>query len=220
MDLDLENIRSMHEDIERLEFCSAKVMTPIPKSHKETLFQQHVVYEMREKIIEKKRKLNEIYSQNNNPEMKKKIEQFKGKGILAFESFFNKMKELKEFYEENSNLPTNQSYLEMENPKMPQVNFSPEENNGKYLDLIELFETYINTKFFKNKANYEKVVQEFSYRSYVSSFYEFTAEKGKDDEYKEYLEKLMDYIVSFIKRSKPLFPIEKTLKTIDRKSVV
>jgi hypothetical protein len=84
MNLDLEKIRLIHEDIGRLEVTAAKVMTPIPKSvifhsikvftdkyskkikHRETLYQQHIVNSLRGKIIDKKRKLNEIYGDYNN----------------------------------------------------------------------------------------------------------------------------------------------------------
>ena len=125
------------------------------------------------------------------------------------------MKEIREFHDNNFTQASNHQYLEMENPKMPEINFTPEESNGKYLDLHELYGIFINTKFFKSKPNFDKIFEEFSYRSYVSSFFEFTTEKGKDLEYKEYLLKLTDYIISFIKKSKPLFPIEKTLKTIE-----
>jgi splicing factor 3A subunit 3 len=147
--------------------------------------------------------------------MKKRIEELKGNGTQTFELFFSKLKEIREFHENNPNQIKNHQYLEMENPKMPEINFTSEESNGKYLDLHELYGIFINTKFFKSKPNFEKIFQEFSYRSYVSSFFEFTTEKGKDIEYKNYLLKLTEYIISFIKKSKPLFPIEKTLKTIE-----
>eukprot|EP01091_Cochliopodium_minus_P013256 TRINITY_DN4225_c0_g1_i1.p1 TRINITY_DN4225_c0_g1~~TRINITY_DN4225_c0_g1_i1.p1 ORF type:complete len:475 (-),score=170.23 TRINITY_DN4225_c0_g1_i1:29-1453(-) len=218
MNLDLEQIRSLNEDIERLQNTAAKVLTPLPKSNRETLYQDHIVYALREKIIEKKRKLNELYGEFQNSERKKKLEEMKGNGPQAFEQFFSKVREIKEFYENNSNIPSSHQYLELENPKMPEINFSTEENNGKYLDLYEFYEIFINTKFFKNRPNFEKLVADFTYRTYVSSFFEFTAEKGKDEEYKNYLQKLTDYICSFIKRKKPLFPVEKTLKTIESES--
>ena len=83
------------------------------------------------------------------------------------------------------------------------VEFSDEEGFGKYLDLHEAYNRYINLK------NVDKI----DYLTYLVSFdrlFEMPKER-KNHEYKLYVNSLLDYLYSFIQRTKPIFNIEKEL---------
>lgn len=84
------------------------------------------------------------------------------------------------------------------------VDFSDEEGFGKYLDLHESYNLYINLK------NQEQV----DYLTYLTTFdrlFEIPKER-KNHEYKKYLNKLLDYVYGFLQRTKPILNLEKELQ--------
>lgn len=84
------------------------------------------------------------------------------------------------------------------------VEFSDEEGFGRYLDLHEAYNTYINLKN----------VEQIDYLTYLSSFdrlFEMAKER-KNHDYKKYLSKLLDYVYGFLQRVKPLLNLETELE--------
>ena len=79
------------------------------------------------------------------------------------------------------------------------VEFTDEEGYGKYLDLQECFEKFINLKG----------VEKTDYISYLTTFdhlYDIPKDR-KNAEYRRYVESLLQYLIEFIKRIKPLHDI-------------
>jgi splicing factor 3A subunit 3 len=77
---------------------------------------------------------------------------------------------------------------------------------GKYLDLHALYLKYIN---LKTKT---KRTEKIDYLTYLSIFYTFKDDQIiKDNQYKEYLQELCDYLISFFRRIQPLFDLDKVL---------
>ena len=84
------------------------------------------------------------------------------------------------------------------------VDFTDEEGFGKYLDLHEAYNQYINLKN----------VEQMDYLTYLVTFDRFfeIPKERKNQEYKNYLTTLLDYLYNFITRTKPLLHIEQELK--------
>lgn len=84
------------------------------------------------------------------------------------------------------------------------VEFTDEEGYGKYLDLHECYEKYINLK------GIEKV----DYITYLGTFdqlYDIPKER-KTGEYRKYLLSLIEYLTWFVQRVKPLLDIDNELQ--------
>ncbi|KAF1585573.1 UNVERIFIED_CONTAM: Splicing factor 3A subunit 3, partial [Eudyptes robustus] len=129
-------------------------------------------------------------------------------GPNEFAEFYSRLKLLKEVHRRNPDEEANCLTLEFEkkiqfiqNPDRVEkeiVKFSDEEGYGKYLDMHLIFEQYRNLKCV-NKLNYITFIDKFD------KFEEIPRETAKKSgAYKEYLAKLLEYILDFISRAKPL----------------
>lgn len=83
------------------------------------------------------------------------------------------------------------------------VDFTDEEGYGKYLDLHECYEKYINLKG----------IEKTDYITYLSTFdHLFDIPKDrKNAEYRRYVECLLEYLMEFLGRVKPLLDMNKEL---------
>lgn len=84
------------------------------------------------------------------------------------------------------------------------VGFSDEEGCGRYLDLHECYDKYINIRGVE-KTDY------ITYLMIFDHLYDISKDR-KNAEYKKYLEVLYNYLYSFNVRTKPLFDIDKHLQ--------
>ncbi len=83
------------------------------------------------------------------------------------------------------------------------MSFTDEEGYGKYLDMNELYQKYVNLKGVE-KINYIKYLAEFDH------LFNIPREK-KNQEYKAYIEEMYNYLYNYIERIKPLFDINSEL---------
>ena len=144
----------------------------------------------------------------------------RGSGQEAFTAFFQDMAQLKDYYKKFPNVAVvNAKSAEeiVNNTDLEEVQFSGVENNGRNLDLHEFYDTFLNLQVTKMKREADASYS-ISYREYVGSFFEFSEDEGKDEEYYRYLQDLLAYLIDFIKRALPLFDISRTLATIERES--
>ena len=84
------------------------------------------------------------------------------------------------------------------------VEFTDEEGCGKYLDLHEPYLMYLNLKG----------VEQVDYLTYLATFdrlFDIQKER-KNQEYRRYLEALLEYLYDYINRAKPLLNLEKDIK--------
>lgn len=83
--------------------------------------------------------------------------------------------------------------------------FSGEEYFGKYIDLISLHEQWLNLS-----------IDKFNYVKYLEIFDKFDQQRlKKGDDYIKYLEDLSNYLMGYIKRTKPLFDLAKHIDQIE-----
>lgn len=83
------------------------------------------------------------------------------------------------------------------------VNFTDEEGYGKYIDLNELYQKFINIKGVE-RVNY------IAYLSEYDHLFKIPREK-KNNDYKSYLIAMLDYLYHYLERVKPLLNIESEL---------
>merc|ERR1712051_857503 len=81
------------------------------------------------------------------------------------------------------------------------VDFTGEESYGKYLDLHECYEKYVNLKGVDKQTDY------VTYLTVFDRLYECVPKEKKGNDYKNYLRMLLDYLFDFTRRVKPLLDL-------------
>ena len=121
-------------------------------------------------------------------------------GAEAFGGFYNKLRDLREYHRKFPNLyydqgPTDQDVNLADDPEIL-GQFSAEEMVGRFLDLTALHQKFINLK------NASAV----SYDVYLNIFLNFADVplNVKTKKFRDYLQELKEYLVSFLERSQPL----------------
>lgn len=134
-------------------------------------------------------------------------------GPNEFTEFYERLKGIKEFYKKHPNeisVPLSVEFEELaaHDELNSLVEFTDEEGMGKFLDLHECYDKFINIK------GIEKV----DYISYLMTFdhlFDIPKER-KNADYKRYLEALAEYLHGYIMRIKPLFDVDNELQKVER----
>ena len=122
------------------------------------------------------------------------------RGPDPFASFISKLRDLKEYHGKFQNLYYDQGSADQDVNLAddPEIlgQFTAEEMVGRFLDLTALHQKFINLK------NASAV----SYDVYLTIFLNFADVplNVKTKKYRDYLQELKDYLVSFMERSQPL----------------
>ncbi|KAI1321494.1 hypothetical protein EDD11_005185 [Mortierella claussenii] len=204
MDSVLDTQRRLHEEVDRLEQAIVDQFMLNPKTHKERLLQEHTVDGYLDRISARSKDLQVLY-RDNDGSRKKEMEAISGAN--EFGEFYNRLKKIKDHHRKYPNEAVEPMELEFmdQQPTEAKMNalddmFSGEEAGGRYLDLHEVHEQYMNLKSLK-RTNYLGYLSEFT------SFSEIER-KDKDFEYRKYLGSLCKYLEGYLKRVKPLSNIE------------
>ncbi|KAK3741615.1 hypothetical protein QZH41_019259, partial [Actinostola sp. cb2023] len=86
------------------------------------------------------------------------------------------------------------------------VGFTDEEGYGKYLDVHEVYDMYLNLKG----------IERIDYLTYLDSFdrlFDIPKDK-KTTDYKRYLQALLDYLYMYFQRIEPIYDIDKELASL------
>lgn len=139
-------------------------------------------------------------------------------GPNEFVEFYNRLKGLKEFYRKHPNevsVPMSvefEEYTKMRESNaeeyMNLVEFKDEEGYGKYLDLHQQHEMYLNLKGIER-------VDYITYLSIFDRLFDIPKEK-KGATYKQYLDSLLEYLYDFITRIKPLTDFDAVLGEVQK----
>lgn len=142
-------------------------------------------------------------------------------GPNEFSEFYSRLKQIKEFYKKHPNeisVPLQVEFDEMSKAYANSgaladaeassllVEFSDEEGFGRYLDLHECYNMYLNLR------NVEKS----DYINYLMTFdhvFDIPKER-KNMEYKKYLETLNNYLGSFVQRVRPLLDVNAEMEQV------
>ncbi|KAF9163420.1 hypothetical protein BGX21_001359 [Mortierella sp. AD011] len=200
MDNVLDTQRRLHEEIDRLEQAIVDQFMLNPKTHKERLLQEHTVDGYLDRISARSKDLQVLYKDGDGSR-KKEMDAISGTN--EFGEFYNRLKKIKDHHRRYPNEAVEPMELEFmdQQPTEAKVEaldemFSGEEAGGRYLDLHEIHEQYMNLKSLK-RTNYLGYLSEFT-------LFEEIQKKDKDAEYQNYINSLCKYLEGFLKRVKPL----------------
>ncbi|KAG9456991.1 hypothetical protein H6P81_001499 [Aristolochia fimbriata] len=208
----LEVTRSAHEEVERLERLVVKDLQREPASNRERLFQNHRVRNMIDSVINTTDKLVEIYEDKDNAR-KDEIAALGGQtssGTNVFSAFYDRLKEIREYHRRHPVarvVDIAEEYEELLKEE-PRVEFSGEEAFGRYLDLHELYNEYINSKFGK-PIEYSAFLDVFPKTYEIQRSLKFTRQ------YMDYLDHLLEYLVSFFQKTEPLQDVDRIFSKVE-----
>ncbi|KAI8575662.1 hypothetical protein K450DRAFT_260568 [Umbelopsis ramanniana AG] len=207
----LEQQRSAHEEIERLEQAIVDQYMNQPKTQKERLENEHVVNKFLNKITEKSQQLYDLYEDKDGAR-KKEIDALATTSD-TFGDFYERLRVIKDHHRKYPNefvVPSELQFIIQERQKLEDGSeeaeldtlFSGEEGNGRFLDLNPLYTQYINLKHIKR----------VDYLAYLSNFDDFKGSYPKETkttaDYRNYLTALQSYLESFFARAKPLYNLD------------
>ncbi|PNX71374.1 splicing factor 3A subunit 3-like protein [Trifolium pratense] len=207
----LEVTRSGHEEVERFERLIAKDLQNDPTSNKDRLFRSHRVRNMIDTITSTTERLIEIYDDKDNAR-KDEIAALGGQtatGINVFSAFYDRLKEIREYHRKHpvARVVDANDDLEALLKEEPQIEFSGEEAFGRYLDMHELYQQYVNSKFG----------EPIEYSAYLDIFSETDKIPRKmktTRQYREYLENLLEYMIYFFQRTEPLKDLDRIFSKV------
>ncbi|KAK1302527.1 hypothetical protein QJS10_CPB12g01097 [Acorus calamus] len=206
----LELTRSSHEEVERLERLVVKDLQREPTSNRERLFQSHRVRNMIDRVIETTNKLVEIYEDKDRARKDEiaalgvKTAGSGGTSTLNYSGFYDRLKDIREYHRRNPSariVDVNDDGEEILKEE-PRIEFSGEESFGRYLDMHELYNEYVNSKFG----------EPIEYSAFLDAFsqtHKIPRHLKQMRQYKDYLEHLLEYLVSFFIRTQPLQDLDK-----------
>ncbi|GJT11005.1 splicing factor SF3a60 [Tanacetum coccineum] len=199
----LEVTRATHEDTERLERLIVKVLKNDPAINKKRrLSQMHLVRYMINQIISTTRKLAELYEDKDNAR-KDEIE-----AAFGGQTFHDMLKEIRDYHRRFPSARVfDETDLEYEH-EVPDVKFSGEEANGRYLDMHALHNEYVNSRIGK-EVDYASFLEVFSLLQVIPQ------KLKKTRAYKEYLSDMLVYLMSFVERTDPLLDLERLFVMVE-----
>lgn len=207
----LEVTRSAHEEVERLERLIVKELQSEPSSAKDRLFQSHRVRHMIDTISATTEKLVEIYEDKDGAR-KDEIAALGGQtatGTNVFSAFYDRLKEIREYHRRHPAarvVDANEEHEAMLKEE-PVIEFSGEEALGRYLDLHELYNQYINSKFGE-PIEYSAYLVVFSQPHKIPRKLKFTRQ------YREYIESILEYLIYFFQRTEPLQDLDRIFSKV------
>ncbi|EPS66442.1 hypothetical protein M569_08333 [Genlisea aurea] len=209
----LEVTRAAHEEVERLERLIVKDLQNEPATSRDRLYQSHRVRNTIEQIISTSHKLIDIYEDKDRAR-EDEIAALGGKSLTSanvnvFSAFYDRLKEIRDYYRRHPAaryVDTNDEYEALLKEE-PVIEFTGEEAFGRYLDLHELYNDYINSKFG----------QKIEYTAYLDVFSEpgrISRKLKLNRQYHDYVEKLLDYLIDFFVSIEPLKDLERMFSKV------
>ncbi|EGT41794.1 hypothetical protein CAEBREN_20182, partial [Caenorhabditis brenneri] len=219
MDSCLETIRNLHEERERLIDSTVKEKIAEKLTHKAKVNSEQRVKKFVDRYYQVSSELAKLYKDEDNS---KSMEIDSISGPNEFAEFYARLKVVKDAHRRNPDelaepltVEFQKINEEIQNPERAEpdmVEFSDEEAYGRFLDLHAQYDKFINLKNIKD-------TKKIDYMTYILSFEKFADipknTTKKTGAYKEYLNCLKDYLVSFMQRTRPLYDLETAFAEID-----
>ncbi|GAB4826233.1 hypothetical protein Ancab_009098 [Ancistrocladus abbreviatus] len=207
----LEVTRASHEEVERLERLAVKELQTEPPTNRDRMLQSHRVRNMIEQIITTTGKLVDIYEDKDNAR-KDEIAALGGQtatGTNVFSAFYDRLKEIREYHRRHPAarvVDAGEEYEQMFKED-PVLDFSGEEAFGRYLDLHEFYNKYINSKFGE-PMEYSAYLDVFSQPEKIPRKLKMTKQ------YWEYVFDLLVYLISCFERTEPLKDVDRIFSKV------
>jgi len=209
----LEQQRRYHEERERLMDGMSKELLHQKKTHKEKINSDHRTKQLLDRYMECSSELRDLYEDKDGL---RKEEVAALSGPNEFAEFYSRLKSIREFHRKHPNeisVPMSVEFEELaklrENPAEDSANmvdFTDEEGYGRYLDLHEAYEKYINLKG----------VEKIDYITYLATFDQFfdIPKDRKNAAYKDYLITLLEYFEVYLMRVQPLLDLREEMDKV------
>ncbi|KAK3377570.1 hypothetical protein B0H63DRAFT_417135 [Podospora didyma] len=212
----LEEMRAIHEDLERLEQGIAdRLSGEEPKHIRDRLNRDHEVAQLLDQIQKQSAALIPLY---DDKQLSKEILEISSGD--PFEAFYRQISDIKEHHarypNEQAENPENWYKPRKagdDHPFLVDTLFSGEEAYGRYFDLLGCHENYLNLPNAKRHA----------YIQYLDVFDNFQPGYGGvkradklTEQYFKYLTDLLNYLESFMRRTRPLENLDKLFSEWDK----
>jgi len=207
MDLSiLEKQRSLHEERERI--IGAMVVENLEKkqSHRDQVNSDHRIKVLLDRSLACAKQLEDDY---NDEDGSRKEEMNRIAGPNEFPEFYNRLRGIKEFHRlrpQDASKPLCFQYEQMnlqvkENDSLPNmVEFSDEEGYGRFLDLHEHYNRYVNIKGIIK-------IEYLDYPTVFDKLFDIHKDK-KSNAYRDYAQNLMMYLYEYAEKVKPLIDFD------------
>lgn len=210
----LEQQRRYHEERERLEDAMTQEKLLKKPTVRDRINSDHRVQQLLLRHKECTEGLLDLYEDTDGLR-KKEIAALAGPNELG--EFYTRLRHIREWHRKYPNEiqePMQYEFIKLaqvrENPTeddLAPVFFTDEEGYGRYLDLHECFQKYLNLKFTE-KIDY------VTYLTTADRLFDIPKEK-KNAEYRRYLEALLDYLVDFCQRVYPLMELATEFEKVE-----
>lgn len=209
----MEQQRRYHEERERLIKLMVDEYGSKKSGEKERIYSEHRLKYLLDLHHNSTTKLKDLYEDKDN---ERKIEIQALSGPNEFNEFYTRLKQIKEFYKKHPaevSVPLSVEFDDMvkvyNNPDemTALVEFTDEEGSGRYLDLNQCYDMYLNLRG----------VEKVDYITYLMVFdhvFDIPKER-KNKDYKRYLEVLNEYLYNFILRIQPLLDLEDEMLKVE-----
>ncbi|CAA7034050.1 unnamed protein product [Microthlaspi erraticum] len=199
----LEQFRSKHEEIANLEQLIIEDLKTEETCPMRQLLQGHRLQSMANSIILKSKKLVETYEKIVSI---KDVAAQISSSISVSSAFSLCLAELLEYHRKHPCAPLldNEAVLKED----PVIAFTGEECFGRYLDLHDLHNQYINSSFGE-RVDYSAYLDVFSQPEKISP------ELKMSSQYTEYMEALLGYLIDFFQRTRPLHDLNGKLSKVE-----
>lgn len=209
----LEQQRRYHEERERLLDSMVKEMLLKKSSHRDNINSDHRLKMLIDQYMDSTTHLKDLYEDKDGF---RKDEINALCGANHFTEFYSRLKNVKDYHRKHPNIvavPMSVEYDELnklrDNPTEDMnniVEFTDEEGYGKYLDLHECYEKYINLKGVE-KVDY------ITYLTVIDHLFDIPKER-KTSDYRVYLDTFLNYLYGYLARIKPLFNVGREMESL------
>ncbi|EEF48955.1 splicing factor 3a, putative [Ricinus communis] len=131
-------------------------------------------------------------------------------GTNVFSAFYDRLKEIREYHRRHPAargvVDANEDH-EASLKEEPAVDFTGEEAFGKYLDMHELYNQYINSKF-------GEPIEYSAYLDIFPQLHNIPRKLKLNRQYMEYMENLLQYLISFFQRTEPLQDLDRIFSKV------
>jgi len=204
----IEEQRQYHEELERLQEAMTAEKLHKYTTHRENINSEHSAAKLFKRMVHCTEENLKNYEDKDG--IRKREMDTLG-GPNEFQEFYLRLRQIKEYHKKYPNevaAPMVMEFMELkekrDNPDENEelVEFTDEEGYGKYLDLHEAYEMFINIKHAP-KLDY------LTYLTTYDRFFEFPKDRKMNLDYKKYLRFLADYLIGFLQKINPLLNLKK-----------
>jgi len=173
------------------------------------LKQEHRVMQRTKEIQETSNQLLKLYEDEDGARKEELNALAPGSNERVFEAFYERLKDMRAYYRKFPDLgnATENAAVRLTEPDV-HVTFTGEEADGRYIDLHEFHDRFLNLKLF----------EPIDYLTYLDSFSKFDhiPSSRKHGPYIDYLQALLDYMIDYFRRALPLEHIGSVLQRLEQ----